>query len=153
MAINTIKSFSAGGIVVNGKGKVVLVNQKKQGQAIVSWSFPKGGIIRDESGLEAAIREIREESGIESLGLISELGNIERDPAAIDGSKENFQIKMIQMFLFRTDQVDLRPIDADNPVALWIEIEKVTARLTHQKDRDFFLSVRDEVLKYSSPEE
>jgi ADP-ribose pyrophosphatase YjhB (NUDIX family) len=146
----TFKSFSAGGIVVNGKGEVVLVNQKKEGQGVVSWSFPKGGIIKGESGLEAAIREIREESGIESLGLISELGNIERDPVAIDGSAEDFQIKMIQIFLFRTDQVELKPIDSDNPMALWVKIEKVTDRLTHQKDRDFFLSVMDEVKKYSN---
>jgi len=149
MTIKTFKSFSAGGIVINGEGEVVLVNQKKEGQGAISWSFPKGGIVRGESGLEAAIREIREESGIEKLDLISELGKIERDKASIDGSKENFQIKMIQLFLFRTDQERLKPIDPDNPVAQWFKISKVADRLTHQKDREFFLSVIDQVKKYS----
>jgi ADP-ribose pyrophosphatase YjhB (NUDIX family) len=152
MAIQTIKSFSAGGIVTNGKGEVVLVSQKKQGQGVASWSFPKGGIIQGESGLEAAIREIREESGVVQLDLVSELGTIERDKAFLDGIKDFFQIKIIQMFLFRTDQKELRPIDADNPMALWVKIEDVAKRLTHQKDRDFFLSVMDQVKKYSNPE-
>lgn len=137
---------------MNGKGEVVLVNQKRQGHAIVSWSFPKGGIIKGETGLEAAIREIREESGIESLDLISELGTIERDPTSIDGSEEDFQIKTIQMFLFRTNQEKLKPIDSDNPEAIWFEANKVTGRLTHQKDRDFFLSVLGQVEKYSTLE-
>jgi len=135
--------------VVNGKGEVVLVNQKKHGQEVASWSFPKGGIIRGESELETAIREIREESGVVRLELISELGKIERDKTPIDESREHFQIKVIDMFLFRTDQVVLMPLDSENPIALWMEIEKVTDRLTHQKDRDFFLSVKDLVIKHS----
>jgi len=149
MAIKTFKSFSAGGIVVNGEGEVVLVSQKKKGQEVMSWSFPKGGIIKGESELEAAIREIREESGVDRLEFISDLGKIERDKAFLDGIKEFFQIKVIQMYLFKTDQKKLRPIDSDNPMAQWMEIDKVANRLTHQKDKEFFLSVIDQVQKWA----
>ncbi|MBI5422295.1 NUDIX hydrolase [Candidatus Peregrinibacteria bacterium] len=137
------KKFSAGGIVLNKKGEVVLVSQK------VSWSFPKGGIKKGETELEAAMREIWEESGIEHLDLIGELGVIERSKIAIRGKGESFEMKKIAMFLFTTKQKKLKPIDSDNPEALWIKIEEVAERLTHEKDKEFFLSVMDQVKKHS----
>jgi len=141
--MKTKNTFSAGGIVLNGKGDVILVSQK------VSWSFPKGGIEKGESELEAAKREIREESGIDRLELISELGRIHRPRIAIPGEIEKFEMKTISMFLFKTDQEDLRPIDSDNPEALWIKVNEVTNRLTHKKDQEFFLSVIDQVMSQS----
>lgn len=143
MKNRTLQTFSAGGIVLNGEGEVVLVSQK------VSWSFPKGGIKEGENELEAAKREIWEESGIERLELISELGRIHRPRIAILGVIEEFEMKTISMFLFRTDQKELKPIDPDNPEALWVKLEEVERVLTHEKDREFFLSVMDQVINHS----
>lgn len=129
--------------MLNGKGEVILVSQK------VSWSFPKGGIEEGESELEAAKREIREESGIDRLELLSELGRIHRPKIAIPGEIESFEMKTISMFLFKTDQEELKPIDSDNPEALWIKISEVANRLTHEKDKEFFLSVVGQVIEHS----
>lgn len=139
------KKFSAGGIVLNGRGEVVLVSQK------VSWSFPKGGIKKGENELEAAMREIWEESGIDRLELIAELGSILRPKIARKGERGDFEMKKITMFLFTTTQKKLKPNDSDNPEALWIKIEEVVERLTHEKDKEFFLSVMDQVKKHSNP--
>ena len=49
----------AGGIVWNPKLGVVVVNQNHN-----SWSLPKGHVERGEELLPAAMREIREETGI-----------------------------------------------------------------------------------------
>ena len=53
------KRRSAGGVLFDKNGNIVLV-QEIDG----SWSMPKGGIDEGESPLDAAIREIKEETGM-----------------------------------------------------------------------------------------
>ncbi len=134
MAITT---KSAGGIVVNTDGLVLVVNQKG-----TSWSLPKGHIDPGEDELAAAIREIYEESGVkpETLTLISKLGTYSRHKISKTGKGEDKnELKEITLFLFRTNQMELKPVDPDNPEARWIEKEKVPELLTHQKDKEFYL--------------
>lgn len=49
------------------------------------------------------------------------------------------------MFLFRTNEEDLNPVDADNPEARWVEKEKVAGILTRQEDKDFFLKIINKI--------
>ena len=49
------------------------------------------------------------------------------------------------MFLFKTKEKDLKPIDPLNQEARWVEKEKVAALLTHPKDGEFFESILDEL--------
>ena len=49
------------------------------------------------------------------------------------------------MFLFKTNQEVLKPIDPTNPEARWIKKEKVAELLTHKKDKEFFLSIINEI--------
>mgnify|MGYP001593829283 CR=1 FL=1 len=67
------KTRSAGGVVLNTKGDVLIVNQYG-----VSWSFPKGHIDEGEDVLAAAKREIYEEAGITQLEYVGDLGSYER---------------------------------------------------------------------------
>jgi 8-oxo-dGTP pyrophosphatase MutT (NUDIX family) len=55
--------FSAGGIVL--KNDTILMLQKMNGD----WVLPKGRIEKDESELDAAIREVEEETGIVAKSL------------------------------------------------------------------------------------
>lgn len=124
---------SAGGIVVNGNGQVVVVNQKG-----TSWSLPKGHIEPGEDALAAARREIYEESGISKLKLIKELGSYQRYKIGANGDDDAAELKIIFMFLFTTNEIELRPVDPDNPEAVWVDKEQVAALLTHPKDKEFF---------------
>jgi hypothetical protein len=45
------------------------------------------------------------------------------------------------MFLFRTMEKKLKPVDANNPEARWVERSNVAPLLTHEKDKRFFESV------------
>jgi ADP-ribose pyrophosphatase YjhB (NUDIX family) len=130
------KTRSAGGVVTNSEGKVLVVSQRG-----TSWSLPKGHIDRGESALVAAKREIYEESGIRDLELIRELGTYERHRIGVDGGDDRSELKVITMFLFRTSQKSLRPVDPDNPEARWVERSKVAPLLTHEKDKEFFQRV------------
>ncbi len=130
------KTLSAGGIVLNKDNLVLVVSQNGN-----SWSLPKGHIDEGENELQAAIREIYEESGINELELIKELGSYERYRIGLDGSDDKSELKTMFMFLFRTNQEALKPIDPANPEAVWVKKEKVPELLTHKKDKEFFLSV------------
>ncbi len=54
-------------------------------------------------------------------------------------------MKTIHMFLFKTEQERLRPVDPANPEALWVKPTEVASLLTHPEDRAFFLhAINDE---------
>ncbi len=127
---------SAGGIVLNSKNQVLIVQQKGN-----SWSLPKGHLDEGEGALEAAKREIFEESGVSELVLLSELGEYQRFRIGDQQKEDRSEFKTITMFLFRTGQMDLCPRDVDNPVALWVHPHDVPSLLTHPKDQDFFRNV------------
>jgi 8-oxo-dGTP pyrophosphatase MutT (NUDIX family) len=130
------KTRSAGGVVVNADGEVLVVSQRG-----TSWSLPKGHIDPGESALEAARREIYVESGIRDLELIGELGTYERRKIGVNGGDDRSELKAITMFLFRTSERLLRPVDPDNPEARWVERSKVATLLTHERDKEFFRGV------------
>jgi 8-oxo-dGTP pyrophosphatase MutT (NUDIX family) len=127
------RTESAGGVVINRRGQVLVVSQHG-----TSWSLPKGRIEAGEDYLAAARREIHEEAGVTELELIGELGSYER--YRLNGSNEDrSELKTIHMFLFKTEEEELSPIDPENPEALWVDRERVAELLTHPKDREFYL--------------
>ncbi len=124
---------------MNPRGQVLVVNQRGN-----SWSLPKGHVDPGEEILEAARREIHEESGVSKLELVRKLGSYERHRISKDGKGEDLsEKKQIHMFLFRTDQDELAPTDPMNPEARWISRNQVGKMLTHPRDREFFASILD----------
>ncbi|MBI3573201.1 MAG: NUDIX domain-containing protein [Candidatus Kerfeldbacteria bacterium] len=130
------KTQSAGGVVLNAKGEVLIVSQHG-----TTWSLPKGHLEPGEDELTAARREVTEESGVNNLQLIRKLGRYSRHAITNDGTENKSVIKTITMFLFRTDQTMLQPVDPENPEARWVAWNNVASLLTHQKDKEFFQSV------------
>lgn len=134
------KTLTAGGVVINSEGKVLVVSQHG-----TSWSLPKGHIDEGEANLEAAQREIYEESGVTELEYIKDLGVYERYRIGLEAEEDKSELKTIYMYLFKTNQMDLKPIDPENPEALWVDKEIVGDLLTHIKDKEFYLSVVDNI--------
>ena len=133
-------SESAGGVVLNSRGQVLVVSQNGN-----SWSLPKGHLDPGEDELAAARREIYEESGVRELELVRKLGTYERSRIGLHGGDDVSQRKRITLFLFRTEQMSLRPIDPENPEARWVDREDVAALLTHPKDKEFYLNAMKEL--------
>ena len=107
-------SRSAGGVVLNKRGQVLVVNQRGR-----SWSLPKGHIEDGESALEAARREIYEESGLADLKYIKPLGSYERQRIGRHGGESRDERKRLTFFLFQANGEALLPRDPDNPEARW----------------------------------
>ncbi len=138
--MKTKHTKSAGGIVLNSSGKVLVVSQHGR-----SWSLPKGHIDSGEEALKAAKREIYEESGVKNVEFVKALGSYKRYKLNREGLNDYSEMKHISMFLFKTDQEKLKPIDPHNPEAIWVDKEKVADVLTIPKDKKFFLKVIGEL--------
>jgi ADP-ribose pyrophosphatase YjhB (NUDIX family) len=140
------ESHSAGGVIIGKNGMVVVTNQDG-----VVWSLPKGRLEPNEDARTAAGREIAEETGITQLEFIKNLGSYSRFKIGKDGKGEEKSIKKtITLFLYKTNQEELKPTDPAHPEARWVSPGKVASMLTHQKDKDFFKSVLPEVIKFIS---
>lgn len=131
---------SSGGIVLGPDLRLIVVEQHGN-----SWSFPKGGLEEGESELEAAIREIREETGVSKLSCVRALGSYERYSIAKDGKSEMVELGLRRrtFFLFRTPQTALTPQDGEVTQAVWATVEEALVLLTHPADRAFLESVKD----------
>ncbi len=139
--LKMIKTYSAGGVVLNTAGHVLIVNQNGR-----SWSLPKGHLEAGENDLAAARREIYEESGIEQLVFVRPLGQYQRFKIGEDLQEDVTELKIITLFLFTTEQQNLAPIDPENPEAVWIEKNRVVDLLTHPKDKEFFARIVEPLL-------
>tara|TARA_Y100000310_G_C20626042_1_gene785935 strand:+ start:291 stop:740 length:450 start_codon:yes stop_codon:yes gene_type:complete len=137
MELELVQHKSAGGIILYlGDHKliyrnVILVNQIKDD----SWSFPKGHIDDEEDVLEAAEREIFEETGIHGDNL--KLEKRFEDYFRFHGNTK--ELKQITLFHFTTEQYHLIPQDMFNPKALWTPLEETAKKLTNPVDQNFFL--------------
>lgn len=135
-----LKTKSAGGVVLNINGDVLIVSQHG-----TSWSLPKGHIEGDEDPISAAKRETKEESGVSELEYIRELGTYQRYKIGKDGKEDRSEFKTIIIFLFRTKEMNLQPIDPENPVAKWVKKTDVVDLLTLPEDKEFWLSIQNKI--------
>ena len=127
---------SAGGVVLNAQGDVLVVNQNGN-----SWSLPKGHPDPGETARQAAEREIGEESGVTQLRYIKDLGEYERLRIGRHGGEDPGEMKHITLFLYATHQMQLQPQDPANPEARWVHPTEVAELLTHPRDKAFFLEI------------
>lgn len=73
----TMKTISYGVLIVNEQGQLLLAHATGQKH----WDIPKGGAEAGESAREAAIREVREETGIElAADSLQDLGRMPYRP-------------------------------------------------------------------------
>jgi ADP-ribose pyrophosphatase YjhB (NUDIX family) len=134
MDIDNYKIVECAGGIVKNKNRIALIKMKN----VAGWGFPKGAIDNNETLLDAARREILEETGAKDISFVKELGVYQR-PAA-DGQPK---LLNINMFLFETNQEDIAPVKDDVLGAEWFVTDEVSDALAMDDDRKFFLSIKD----------
>ena len=124
-----IREFSAGGVVVRrmrGRPFVAVVRVRDEILAL-----PKGHPDEGESSIDAARREVREETGLETEPL-TKLGDI-RYWYVRDGERV---MKIVSFFLFRYLGGSVEDHDDEVEEALWIPLEEAPERLAYKGERE-----------------
>jgi 8-oxo-dGTP pyrophosphatase MutT (NUDIX family) len=124
-----IREFSAGGVVVRrmrGRPFVAVVRVRDDVLAL-----PKGHPDPGESAAEAARREVREETGLETE-LVEKLDDI-RYWYARGGERV---MKIVSFFLFRYRAGSVQDHDHEVDEALWIPLNEAPDRLAYKGERD-----------------
>ena len=125
------REFSAGGLVVrNMRGRHFLAVVKVKGGTVLA--LPKGHIEKGERAAETAVREVREETGLDAE-LVEKIDDIKYWYAR-DGERI---FKVVSFFLLRYRGGSLRDYQrAEVDGAEWIPLEEAPRRLAYRGERD-----------------
>jgi 8-oxo-dGTP pyrophosphatase MutT (NUDIX family) len=123
--------FSAGGVVVRGREVVVIVPTRRAANGSKVLALPKGHADPGETQVQAAVREIREEAGVEAE-LREPLGHV-RYWYMRDGRRIG---KQVDFYLFDYRAGDVRDHDHEVEDARWMPLEEAAKALTYEGERE-----------------
>lgn len=129
------REFSAGGVVVRDDDGavecIVIVPTRRAKGGTRVLALPKGHPEGDESGADAALREIREETGVEAR-LVEKLGDVrywyQRDGRRI--------AKVVSFFLFEHVSGDPGGDPFEVEEARWVPLEEAAKELSYKGERE-----------------
>lgn len=128
--MNTNKERSAGFILFkeeNNKREYLLLKHKKN-----HWDFAKGHIEEGEEKIDAAIREVREETGITHLEIIDGFEEDINYSFIKDGQIVD---KNVTLFLARVKDDNIK-ISNEHSAYLWVPYEEAYKLLIYVESRD-----------------
>jgi 8-oxo-dGTP pyrophosphatase MutT (NUDIX family) len=128
MATAPLREFSAGGVVVDDRGRVLLIRARDlRGRAV--WTLPKGAPAPGESTRDAALREVQEETGYR-CEVVREL------PAVTYWfQREGRRVKKtVRWFLMRPLE-RVGEHDREVEEVAWVDAREARGRLAYDSDR------------------
>ncbi len=132
--IPTLEQISAGGVAFR-------LNDSEQQVAIVSvnpsrrWQLPKGIIDAGETEQQAALREVREEAGIE-CEILEKIETVEYwYVAAAKGERVRFH-KFVHFFLLKYISGDVCDHDHEIDEARWVSLREAIEMLAFKSEKD-----------------
>jgi 8-oxo-dGTP pyrophosphatase MutT (NUDIX family) len=132
-AVPTKREVSAGGVVYrrSDDGIEIVLASRRTRRGELAWGLAKGGIEDDESMEDAAVREVREETG-----LVAEI------EASLGETRyfyvwENVRIrKTVHFFLMRHTGGDIDDRDDEMEEIRWFPLERALKRAAYRGERD-----------------
>lgn len=125
------RQFSAGGIVFNKQGKVLLINNAAMRDPSKSyWGFPKGHLEPGETSRQAAVREVKEETGIEA----EIIGNAGESKYVFTQDGEKI-FKAITVFAMKKVSGELKFQSEELLAAEWITPDQALSKLSFSQDK------------------
>lgn len=108
---------AAGGLVERSDGKILFIYRNNR------WDLPKGGVEKKELIIEAAQREVKEETGLADLIVINKIG----ETYHIFNNGKNFRLKRTYWFKMKSDyQGELFPQEEEGIIsAEWINKKRI----------------------------
>jgi 8-oxo-dGTP pyrophosphatase MutT (NUDIX family) len=131
------REFSAGGVVVRTvRGRPMLAAIRPRGKPKGVWALPKGNIDPGESPAETAVREVREETGIEAR-LLEKLGDVRYVYTRRGGLRV---FKVVSFFLLQASRGRIGEIDESMRIevaeARWLPLEEAPRLLAYGGERE-----------------
>ena len=122
---------SAGGVIVrrsDGAAQYLLIRDPYR-----NWGLPKGHVEADETPRDAALREVREETGLEDVVVLDELAVIDwffRD-------RGKLVHKYCHFFLLESANGDATPqLDEGISECVWLPLDEAVRTLTYDNARE-----------------
>jgi 8-oxo-dGTP pyrophosphatase MutT (NUDIX family) len=125
------QEFSAGGVIVRDGECVVIVPTRRAADGSKVLALPKGHPDGDETPLDAALREVREEAGVQGQ-LVEKLGDVR-----YWYQRKGKRIQKVVAF-FLLDYVSGDPQDHDHEVedARWMPLAQAASQLSYPGERE-----------------
>jgi 8-oxo-dGTP pyrophosphatase MutT (NUDIX family) len=130
------REFSAGAVLVRSiRGRPMLAAIRPQGKPAGTWALPKGNIDPGEAPEQTAVREAREETGVEG-SLVEKLGDV-RYVYTWAGERI---FKIVSFYLLRAGRGRIGEIEARMGVevaeARWLPLDEAPALLAYTGERE-----------------
>ena len=137
----TKEQTSAGGVVYRRRGvktEVALISVGEQNR----WQLPKGLVGRGETPLEAALREVREETGL-ACEVVAELERVEYWYFSKGGARRVRFHKFVHFYLMRHVSGDVSGHDDEVNEARWVALEDAVGMLAFKGERKALEQARE----------
>jgi len=119
-----IEVKAAGGVVVDSEGRIVLVHRPRYDD----WTLPKGKLDAGESFQDAALREVREETGLRC--------RLDRELPGVRYRDNKDRPKLVRYWLMEVEEdPGFAPNDEVDELR-WVEPDEARALLSYERDRE-----------------
>jgi len=133
------------GVVIVNRGRLVLVKRGAE-PALGKWSFPGGAVELGEAVRDAAVREAKEECGLD-VELVEDRPMDAYDILTLDQSERLRYHYVLLQFLAQPKEGALKPT-SDVTDARWVPMEEVETYDLTESARLFFRKYRKELEKH-----
>ncbi|SRR6266508_2470126 len=141
--IQTKPQVSSGGVVYRQTQDtieiiIIAVGEKRR------WQLPKGLVNRGENPDQTALREVREETGIDSI-LLDLIDKIEYWYYGQSGSKRIRFHKVVHFYLLEFQSGNTEDHDQEVEEARWVEIDEAQELLAFKSEKEIVRKAKEMV--------